>query len=69
MKIYSPESSSGVQIIGGSSPCRPQILAMALHRSAFAICLQFQVSKESTPWIADNAMCSASSAAFSGTAC
>ena len=38
-------SSSGVQITGGSNPDERQIASMVARIDAFAMCLQFQVSR------------------------
>src|SRR5438270_646220 len=43
--FQSPDSSSGVQIIGGSYPPAREIAATAVCISALAMCLQFHVSR------------------------
>ena len=42
---YSSINSNGVQIIGGSYPKALQIASILGRMTAFAMCLQFQVSK------------------------
>jgi len=45
-------SSSGVQIIGGVSPAERQITSIVPRIVAFAMCLQFQVTRYSIWWAA-----------------
>lgn len=59
-------SSCGVQITGGSNPLSRQMRSMRGRIEGFAMCLQFQVNRYSTPLTAAMEMCNASIAAFSG---
>ena len=47
--VYSPMSSSGVQITGGSYPRSRHTFTMARWIVAFAMCRQFQVSRYCMP--------------------
>ena len=62
----SPDSSSGVQIIGGSRPINRHFRSIWPRIVAFARCLKFHVNKYSIPPVTATAMCRASRAAFAG---
>lgn len=63
-----PISSSGVQIVGGSTLEFLQIFSIRLRVAAFAVCLKFQVSKYYTPFLEVAATSKATLGSVSGMA-
>ena len=61
-------SSSGVQMIGGTSPARRHASSILPRIAALARCRRFQVSRKSTPLMAAIARCAASIRACGGSA-
>ena len=61
-------NSSGVQIIGDTSPARRHVSSIFPRMAALARCRRFQVTRKSTPLTAGIATCAASTRAVDGKA-